>query len=161
VRSLEHSLFELFLALDTVACPRHRIKPLGIDLFAAGDAFAETAFANAIQRAFHHRQQLAVVIALMEKELLVVRTTARPSAAMRETVRRSSCCRVSNRFLNVSSFFLSISISRLLPPLFPPFFTLPSGNHMRRKSDASTAPTDSSRQKGALSPKLKLAVAQG
>src|ERR1017187_8976253 len=32
----------------------------------------------------------------------------RPSACVRFTVRRNSCCRVSKRFLNASSFFLSI-----------------------------------------------------
>ena len=69
----QDSLLELFLALDTVAGPGNRLKPLGIDVLAAGDALAEGTFPDPGERALNHLQQLAVGIALVEQELFVVR----------------------------------------------------------------------------------------
>jgi hypothetical protein len=57
-----------------VARPRHGFEALGVDLFAAGDAFSEAAFANARERAFDQVEQLPVVVALAEKEFLGVGT---------------------------------------------------------------------------------------
>src|SRR5262244_596391 len=71
---LENTLFEFLLAFDAVARPGNCLQPLGVDVLAAGDAFAETAFAYARQSAFDHLQQLAVVIALVKQELFVVGT---------------------------------------------------------------------------------------
>jgi len=70
----EQALLGFFLALDAMASPRHGFQALGIDLFAAGDAFSEAAFADAGESAIDHVEQLAVVIALAEEELLVVGT---------------------------------------------------------------------------------------
>jgi len=50
----EQSLLEFFLALDAVAGPRHGLKALGVDLFAATDALTEVAFANARERSIDH-----------------------------------------------------------------------------------------------------------
>jgi hypothetical protein len=69
---LEQAFFGFFLALDAMAGPRHGFEALGVDLFAAGDAFSEAAFTNTRESAIHHEEQLAVVVALAEKELLVV-----------------------------------------------------------------------------------------
>lgn len=74
VRLFQQSLLRLLLALNAMARPRHRLQPLGIDLLAAGDAFAKAALANARQRALDHLQQLAVVVALMKEKFLGVRT---------------------------------------------------------------------------------------
>lgn len=70
----QDSLFQLFLTLDAVSGPGHGFQALAVDLFAAGDAFPETTFANARQGSIHHHQKLAIVIALAEEELLCVRT---------------------------------------------------------------------------------------
>src|SRR5207244_2663637 len=46
-------------------------------------------------------------------------SAARPSCSVRETILRSSCCRSSSLFLNVSNFFLSMGslMVRLTPRL--------------------------------------------
>jgi len=69
----EHSLLQLFLAFDAVARPGHSFEPLRIDLLAAGNALAEISFANAAESAFDHHQQLAVGVALVKQEFLVIR----------------------------------------------------------------------------------------
>ena len=71
LRLFQHSLFQLFLALDAVPRPRNSLQPLGIDLLAARDAFPEAALPHPLQRALHHLQQLAVVVALMKRNSLV------------------------------------------------------------------------------------------
>ena len=73
-RDFELSPLHLFLALNAEARPGHGFEALGINLFAAGNALPEVAFANAAQRAFNHLEQLAIVIALVEEEFFVVRT---------------------------------------------------------------------------------------
>ena len=70
----EHSLFELFLALDAVAGPGDGFEALGIDLPPAGDALAEVAFADAGERTLDHLQELAVGVALVKEKFLVVGT---------------------------------------------------------------------------------------
>ena len=72
LRGLEQPFFSLFLALYAVARPGHGFETLGVDLFPAGDAFSEAAFANAGERSIHHVEQLAVVVALAKEKLLVV-----------------------------------------------------------------------------------------
>ena len=64
------SLLGLFLAGDAVAGPGHGVQALGVDLGAAGDALPEGAFADAVQRALHQLQELALAVALVEEELL-------------------------------------------------------------------------------------------
>ncbi len=71
---LELTALELLLAIDAVPGPRDRFKPLGIDFVATRDALAERAFADARQSALDHLKQLAFVVALMEKEFLLIRT---------------------------------------------------------------------------------------
>src|SRR5438132_1158087 len=44
-------------------------------------------------------------------------STVRPSCSVRETVRRSSCCRTSSLFLKYSNFFLSMDDDRAAGPL--------------------------------------------
>ena len=63
-------LFLLFLALDAIARPGHCFQPFGIDLITAAHAFAERAFADSLKGSFHHVEQLAIIVALREKELL-------------------------------------------------------------------------------------------
>jgi len=70
----EQALLGFFLALDAVASPGHGFEALGVDLFAAGNAFSEAAFADASESAINHVEQLAVVVALAEEEFLVVGT---------------------------------------------------------------------------------------
>src|SRR5580698_474804 len=72
LRGFEQSLLGFFLALDAMPRPRHSLQTLGINFFAAGDAFPKTAFADARQSTVHHIEQLAVVITLAEKKFLVV-----------------------------------------------------------------------------------------
>src|ERR1035438_3680348 len=57
-----------------MAGPGHGFEALGIDLFAAGDAFSEAAFADARESAVDHVEQLAIVVALAEKKFLGVGT---------------------------------------------------------------------------------------
>jgi hypothetical protein len=57
-----------------MAGPGHGFEALGVDLFAAGDAFSEVAFADASESAIDHIEQLAVIVALAEEEFLVVGT---------------------------------------------------------------------------------------
>jgi hypothetical protein len=71
---LEQSLLQFLLALDAVPRPWHRFQPLGIDLFAAVDALAKAAFADARQRFLHHLQQLPLVVALAEQKFFGVGT---------------------------------------------------------------------------------------
>ena len=70
----EHSLLQFFLALDAVPSPGDRFQALGINLLATRDALAEGALPNSIQRAFHHLQGLALVVALVKQEFLVIGT---------------------------------------------------------------------------------------
>src|SRR5208282_6778934 len=70
----QQAFFGFFLALDAMAGPGDSFKTLGIDFFAAGDAFSEAAFTDARESAINHVEQLAVVVALAEEELLVVGT---------------------------------------------------------------------------------------
>src|SRR5580692_5712393 len=70
----EQSLLHFFLALDAVAGPGDGFEALGVDLFAAMDAFAEAAFADAGKSLVDHLQGLAVVIALAKQELFGVGT---------------------------------------------------------------------------------------
>ena len=74
LRGFEQALLGFFLALDAVARPRHGFETLGVDLFAAGNAFSKAAFANASQSAIDHVEQLAVVVALAKEKFLVVGT---------------------------------------------------------------------------------------
>lgn len=69
---LQDSLFQLFLALNAMAGPGYGLQALGIDLGAAGYALTEAALTDTLQRAIHHLQQLAIVVALMEEEFLVI-----------------------------------------------------------------------------------------
>ena len=46
VRGFEQTLLGFFLALDAVPRPWHSFQALGVYLFAAGNAFAKTAFPN-------------------------------------------------------------------------------------------------------------------
>src|SRR5208337_857844 len=64
LRGFQQALFRFFLARDAMAGPGHGFEALGVDLFAARNAFSEAAFADASQSAIHHVEQLAVVIAL-------------------------------------------------------------------------------------------------
>src|SRR5712691_8551085 len=70
----EQALLGLFLALDAVASPGDGFEALRVDFFSAGNAFTEAAFAETGERAVHHLEQLAVVVALAEEKFLVVRT---------------------------------------------------------------------------------------
>jgi hypothetical protein len=47
VRFFQQSLLRLLLAFNAMSRPGHRLQSLGIDLFAAGNALAKAAFANA------------------------------------------------------------------------------------------------------------------
>src|ERR1700722_1069334 len=69
----QQALLCFLLALDTVACPRHRFQALGVDLLAARDALSKTALANTRQRALDHLQQLPVIIALVKEKFFGVR----------------------------------------------------------------------------------------
>src|SRR5437868_9116489 len=51
-------------------------------------------------------------------------STVRPSCSVRETVRRSSCCRTSNLFLKYSNFFLSMDDDSAAGPLPESFLSL-------------------------------------
>src|SRR5262249_54146914 len=64
----------LFLAGDTIARPGNGLQTLCIDLTAAAHTFPEGAFADPLQRRFHHLQQLAFIVALREQEFLGVGT---------------------------------------------------------------------------------------
>src|SRR5262249_55454154 len=50
----QQTLLELFLALDAVTRPRHRLQPLGINLFATVHAFPEAALTNPREGVLHH-----------------------------------------------------------------------------------------------------------
>ena len=69
---LQSALFHFFLTLDTVTRPGDSLEPLGVNLLAAGDALAKAAFPDPFQRTFYHLQQLALTIALVEQEFLIV-----------------------------------------------------------------------------------------
>ena len=74
LRGFQQALLGFFLARDAMASPGHGFEALGVDLFAARNAFSEAAFADASQSAIDHIEQLAVVVALAEEEFLVVGT---------------------------------------------------------------------------------------
>jgi len=74
LRGFEQALLGFFLARDAMAGPGHGFEALGVDLFAARNAFSEAALANASKSAIDHIEQLAVVVALAEKKFLVVGT---------------------------------------------------------------------------------------
>src|SRR5437867_9819124 len=84
----QNPLLQLFLTLNAVPRPGHGFQPFGINLFPAGDAFPEIAFANSSQRAFDHLQQLPVVITLVEKKFLGVGT----GGAVRNVLRGVFIC---------------------------------------------------------------------
>lgn len=67
------AIFQLLLAGNAVAGPRHSLQPLGIDLIAAAHAFAKLAFADTLQGGLDHAQQLAIIIALSKQKFLGVR----------------------------------------------------------------------------------------
>src|SRR5271169_5313463 len=71
---LQQTLLEFLLALDAVPRPGYSLQALGIDLFAAVDALAEAAFADARQRFLHHLQKLPLVVALAEEKFFGVGT---------------------------------------------------------------------------------------
>ncbi len=73
MRGFEQAFFGFFLALDAVPRPWHSFQALGINLFAAGNAFSETTFTNARQGSFDHVEQLAIVVALAEEKFFGVR----------------------------------------------------------------------------------------
>jgi hypothetical protein len=73
VRGFEQTLLGFFLALDAVPRPRHSFQALGVNLFAAGNAFAKAAFPNSRQRSFDHVEKLPIVVALAEEKFLRVR----------------------------------------------------------------------------------------
>ena len=118
----QQSLLHFFLTLDAVPRPRHGFQALGVDFFAAVDTFAEAAFADPCQGSIHHLQQLPLVVALAEQKFLGIGTGSAVGDVLRSVfirgtsirLRASSPCGavpaacVSNRFLNASSFFLSI-----------------------------------------------------
>ena len=70
----QQSLFQLFLALDAMARPGHGIQAFGVDLLAAMNAFAETAFADANQGLVDHLQQMPFIVALAEQKFFRVGT---------------------------------------------------------------------------------------
>src|SRR5258708_34789715 len=71
---LQQALLGFLLALDAMPSPRYGVEAFGVDLLAAGDAFSEAAFPYARESAIDHVEQLAIVVALAEKEFLVVGT---------------------------------------------------------------------------------------
>src|SRR5215469_3410672 len=109
---LQLSLLEFLLALDAVAGPRHRFQPFGIDLFSAMDALAETAFANTAECVFYHLQQLALVVALVEEELLVVGVGGLVSDVLRGVLVRRTPILLRPRY----------GLAQLLLPLFQTLF---------------------------------------
>ncbi len=58
------AIFQLLLALNAIARPGHSFQPFGIDFISATHAFAKCAFADTLERSFHHRQELALIVAL-------------------------------------------------------------------------------------------------
>jgi hypothetical protein len=68
----EHAALEFFLALDAVTRPRDGLEALGVDFFAAVDALAETALANAGESFLDQLKELAVVVALAEEKFFGV-----------------------------------------------------------------------------------------
>ena len=56
--------FQLLLAFNAIARPGHGLKPLGIDFIAAAYAFAKRSFADPLESALYHLQELAVIVAL-------------------------------------------------------------------------------------------------
>ena len=70
----QQSLLEFLLTFDAMPGPGHSFEALGVDFFPAVDALAKTAFANARQSLLHHLEQLALIVALAEQELLGVGT---------------------------------------------------------------------------------------
>src|SRR5262249_1504787 len=72
IRLFQHPFLQLLLATDAVPGPGHGFEAFCIDVISATDALTENTFPDARQRVFHHLQQLAFVVALMEQELLSV-----------------------------------------------------------------------------------------
>jgi hypothetical protein len=70
----EQALLGFFLALDAMASPWNSFETFRVDLFSAGNAFAEAPLAEASQSTIHHLEQLTVVVALAEEKFLVIRT---------------------------------------------------------------------------------------
>ena len=109
---LQNSLLQLLLALDAMPRPGHGLQPLGVDLVATGDALAEVTLPDSVQGAIHHLQKLAIIVALMKEEFLVVRV----GSAIGDILRRI--------FVRRTTVYL-ISIHRatqFLLPRFQPFF---------------------------------------
>src|SRR5256885_6894585 len=63
-------LFHAFLAGDAVTRPRHSLQAFGVDFIPAGDTFPEVALTDALQSPIDHVQELPVIVALREQELL-------------------------------------------------------------------------------------------
>src|SRR5215469_2756664 len=72
-RGFQQTLFQLLLARDAVARPRHSLESLGVDLFPARDALAECTFANPVQGTVDHCQNLTLAAALAKKKLFGIR----------------------------------------------------------------------------------------
>jgi hypothetical protein len=64
--------FQFFLAGDAMTRPRHGLKTLVIDVFTAGDTLSEASLPDTIQSAFHHLEDLAFLVTLMEEKFLAV-----------------------------------------------------------------------------------------
>src|SRR5271166_2103858 len=68
----QQSLLQLLLALDAMPRPGYGFQPLGVDLLSTGDALTEGPFANTVERAVHHLQELALIVALGKQKFLVI-----------------------------------------------------------------------------------------
>jgi hypothetical protein len=68
----QQALFQLLLAGDAIARPRNSLKPLGIDVITAIDAFSKNSLANASKRYLNHLQQLPLVVALVKEKFFGV-----------------------------------------------------------------------------------------
>src|ERR1700723_1279505 len=80
-----------------MARPWHSLQPLGVDLFAAMNALAKAAFANARQRLFHHLQQLPLIIALAKEKLFCVGTSSAVGNVLRRVFVRGAAIRLRPR----------------------------------------------------------------
>ena len=109
----ELALFKLFLAFDAVAGPRHGFEALGVDFFAAGNALPEGTFAHAAECAFNHLKELALVVALVKEEFLLVGA----GCAIGNVLRR--ICHISVATLDLVSRDV---VSKFVLAIFEPFF---------------------------------------
>ena len=112
MRFFQLAFFQLLLALDAVARPGHGFQALGIDLIAAVHALAKFALADPLQSGFHHRQQLAVIVALRKQELFGVRAGSTVGYVLR-------CVLIGNASVLFSSAY---HLTQRQLPLFESFF---------------------------------------